>query len=101
MFSEQYPDIGGNLLGLRLRVDRDLIDQTHQMWAIACLIADRLTDGRYIRILGRTSDLINVGGQKVYPAEVENVLLEMDNVEEATVWGRPNPVTGQIVAAAV
>lgn len=57
------------------------------------------TDGRYLRILGRTSDLINVGGQKVYPAEVENVLLEMDNVREATVWGRPSPVTGQIVAA--
>ena len=57
------------------------------------------TDGRYLRILGRTSDLINVGGQKVYPAEVENVLLEMDNVREAAVWGRPSPVTGQIVAA--
>lgn len=57
------------------------------------------TDGRYLRILGRTSDLINVGGQKVYPAEVENVLLEMANVREATVWGRTSPVTGQIVAA--
>ncbi len=56
-------------------------------------------DGPYLRILGRTTDLINVGGQKVYPAEVENVLLEMDHVREATVWGRPNPVTGQIVAA--
>ena len=57
------------------------------------------TDGRYLRILGRTSDIINVGGQKVYPAEVENILLEMDNVREATVWGRASPVTGQIVAA--
>ena len=56
-------------------------------------------DGPYLRILGRSTDLINVGGQKVYPAEVENALLEMDNVREATVWGRPNPVTGQIVAA--
>ncbi len=56
-------------------------------------------DGRYLRILGRTTDLINVGGQKVYPAEVENVLLTMDNIREATVWGRANPVTGQIVAA--
>jgi long-chain acyl-CoA synthetase len=56
-------------------------------------------DGAYVRILGRTSDLINVGGQKVYPAEVENVLLEMDNVCEATVWGHASPVTGQVVAA--
>ncbi len=56
-------------------------------------------DGPYLRILGRTTDLINVGGQKVYPAEVENILLEMDNVREATVWGHSSPVTGQIVAA--
>ena len=56
-------------------------------------------DGAYLRILGRKNDLINVGGQKVYPAEVENVLLEMENVCEATVWGHCNPVTGQVVAA--
>jgi len=56
-------------------------------------------DGPYVRILGRTTDLINVGGQKVYPAEVENVLLEMDNICEATVWGHASPVTGQVVAA--
>jgi acyl-CoA synthetase (AMP-forming)/AMP-acid ligase II len=56
-------------------------------------------DGPYVRILGRTTDLINVGGQKVYPAEVENILLEMDNVRDVTVWGHPSPVTGQVVAA--
>ena len=56
-------------------------------------------DGACLRILGRSSELINIGGQKVYPAEVENVLLDLDNVREATVWGRPNPVTGQVVAA--
>ena len=56
-------------------------------------------DGPYIRILGRTTELINVGGQKVYPSEVESALLEMDEVCEATVWGEDNPVTGQVVAA--
>jgi acyl-CoA synthetase (AMP-forming)/AMP-acid ligase II len=56
-------------------------------------------NGEYLRILGRTSDLINVGGQKVYPAEIENVLLDLDNICEATVWGRANAVTGQVVAA--
>jgi acyl-CoA synthetase (AMP-forming)/AMP-acid ligase II len=58
-------------------------------------------DGPYIRILGRTTELINVGGQKVYPSEVESTLLEMDSVCEATVWGEANPVTGQVVAASV
>jgi acyl-coenzyme A synthetase/AMP-(fatty) acid ligase len=57
------------------------------------------TDGEYVRILGRTSEIINVGGEKVVPAEVESVLLEMDNIVEATVVGRPNPVTGQVVTA--
>jgi len=58
-------------------------------------------DGAYIRILGRTSDVINVGGQKVHPSEVEEALLEMDGVCEATVWGKTSPVTGQIVVARV
>jgi acyl-coenzyme A synthetase/AMP-(fatty) acid ligase len=58
-------------------------------------------DGPYVKILGRTTDLINVGGQKVYPSEVESVLLELDNICEATVWGEANSVTGQVVAARV
>jgi long-chain acyl-CoA synthetase len=56
-------------------------------------------DGEYMRILGRASDLINVGGQKVYPAEVEGVLMEMDNVVDVAVYGERNALTGQIVAA--
>jgi len=58
-------------------------------------------DGLYVKILGRTTELINVGGQKVYPSEVETVLLEMDNICEATVWGEANSVTGQVVATRV
>lgn len=58
-------------------------------------------DGDYLRILGRTSDLINVGGRKVYPAEVEEVLLDLPNVRDVAVFGRANPLTGQIVAARI
>jgi len=56
-------------------------------------------EGDYIKILGRESDIINVGGQKVYPAEVESVLMEMDNVINASVRGEKNPITGNVVAA--
>jgi acyl-coenzyme A synthetase/AMP-(fatty) acid ligase len=56
-------------------------------------------DGEYIRIIGRRSDIINVGGEKVYPAEVESVLMRMENVRDATVYAEPNPIAGQIVAA--
>ncbi len=58
-------------------------------------------DGDYVRILGRVTDLINVGGQKVYPAEVENVLMTMDNVRDVAVYGEKNPLTGQMLAARV
>ena len=58
-------------------------------------------DGDYIRILGRKSELINVGGEKVHPVEIENVLLQLANVKDATVSGRPNPVTGEVVAAKI
>ena len=55
--------------------------------------------GEYIRFLGRATEVINVGGQKVYPAEVENVLMEIPNVRDVTVSSAPNPITGNIVVA--
>ena len=59
------------------------------------------TDGEWIRILGRNSEMINVGGEKVYPSEVEGVLEEMPGVEEVSVAGESNPITGKIVVAKV
>ena len=59
------------------------------------------TDGEYIRIFGRKSELINVAGEKVHPTEIENVLLQLENVKDVTVYGRPNPITGEIVAAKI
>jgi len=58
-------------------------------------------DGDYVRILGRKSEIINVAGEKVYPSEVENVLLELPNIAEATVSGRRSHVTGMVVKATV
>lgn len=55
----------------------------------------------YIRILGRTTDLINVGGNKVYPNEVESVLLSFAGVKDAHVYGEANPITGMSVVADV
>jgi long-chain acyl-CoA synthetase len=58
-------------------------------------------DGDYFRILGRHSEIINVGGQKVYPAQVESVVQEMPEVAEVSVYGEKNAITGQIPCAAV
>jgi len=60
-----------------------------------------LQDGDYFKILGRESEIINVGGEKVYPAEVESVILEMDNISEVRVYGEKNPIVGNIVCADV
>ena len=56
-------------------------------------------DGDWVRILGRESEIINVGGYKVFPAEVESTLLEMDNVEDVVVFGQDHPITGKTVVA--
>jgi acyl-CoA synthetase (AMP-forming)/AMP-acid ligase II len=58
-------------------------------------------DGDWLRILGRDSDLINVAGQKVYPAEVEQAILELDNIRDVVVHGEAHPLLGQIVVAKV
>ena len=58
-------------------------------------------DGEYIRVLGRKSEIINVGGQKVYPAEVESVIQTMQGVQDVAVCGEPNPIMGQIIKARV
>jgi acyl-CoA synthetase (AMP-forming)/AMP-acid ligase II len=58
-------------------------------------------DGDYVHILGRATELVNVGGQKVYPAEVENVIMTMENVRDVAVFGEPNPLLGQTLAARV
>ena len=59
------------------------------------------SDGDYLRIRGRESDVINVGGQKVFPVEVETVLMEADNVADVTVYGVPNSLMGNQVEARV
>ena len=58
-------------------------------------------DGDYFRILGRESEIINVGGEKVFPTEVEAVLLDCDHIKEAFVYGERHMILGQIVCAEV
>lgn len=58
-------------------------------------------NGEYLKILGRQSEIINVGGEKVYPAEVESVIQELATIGEVTVYGERNPITGNIVCARI
>jgi len=47
---------------------------------------------------GRASEIINVGGVKVHPLPIEERIGAVPGVAVARVWGRPNPMTGAIVA---
>ncbi len=58
-------------------------------------------DGEYFRILGRNTDIVNIGGEKVHPAEIENILMSMEGVEDAVVSGEKSPLSGQMITAAV
>jgi acyl-CoA synthetase (AMP-forming)/AMP-acid ligase II len=58
-------------------------------------------DGEWLRFKGRKSDIINVGGEKVYPAEVESVVLELENISDATASKEASPITGNIVVVTV
>lgn len=50
---------------------------------------------------GRLSEMINSGGMNVYPAEVEQVLLDHPGIAEAAVFGRPDERWGESVTAVV
>lgn len=53
------------------------------------------------KITARKSNMINTGGYKVNPSEVEDALREMEGVVDAVVFGKKNSVLGSIVCAVV
>lgn len=101
--------------GARLRI-RDGVLEVQSPRALAGYLdrpAPRTTDGWLetgdlvgvegdrVVFRGRIDTVINVGGAKVSPDEVEAVLLALPFVRDVRVFGRPNPITGALVAAEV
>ena len=60
-----------------------------------------LDEGGYLRLTGRLKELINRGGEKIGPREIDEVLLSHPSVAEAVCFGIPHPAWGEEVAAAV
>jgi acyl-CoA synthetase (AMP-forming)/AMP-acid ligase II len=58
------------------------------------------SDG-YLSLIGRLKEMINRGGEKIAPREIDEVLLQHPAVAEAVAFGLPHPVWGEEVAAAV
>ena len=59
------------------------------------------TDDGYIKIIGRNKEVINIGGEKVLPNEVESVILSMPEIDDVMVYGESNIITGQTVVCDV
>ncbi|WP_095012230.1 long-chain-fatty-acid--CoA ligase [Tsuneonella mangrovi] len=60
-----------------------------------------IEDGGFIRIVDRIKDMIAVGGFKVFPSQVEEVLLQNPEVKEALVLGLPDAYHGEMPHAYV
>jgi acyl-coenzyme A synthetase/AMP-(fatty) acid ligase len=71
---------------------------TEDGWFKTGDLVETETDG-FIRIIGRSKEVINVGGEKLVPAEVESVLMEMPDVVDCLVYAERNAITGQSVVA--
>ncbi len=56
---------------------------------------------QFLTIVGRMKDVINRGGEKIAPYEIENALLQHPAVREAAAFGVPHPRLGENVSAAV
>lgn len=75
-------------------------DFTEDGWFKTGDLVETSEDG-YIKIIGRNKEIINVGGEKVLPSEVESVLLEMDEFSDVMVYGEKNQITGESVTVDV
>ena len=78
--------------------------QTFAAFQTGRFVADDLAelrdDGELV-LTGRVGDLINTAGKKVNPREVEQVILQIEGVRQAKVYGEPAGARGEVVAAAV
>ena len=76
------------------------VEHGGERWVLTGDVATVLDDGA-IQLLGRGSMCINTGGEKVFPEEVEGVLLGHPAVYDAVVVGVPDPRWGERVTAVV
>jgi long-chain acyl-CoA synthetase len=61
----------------------------------------RVDAAGYVFLIDRAKDMINVGGEKVYPRDVEEVLFRHQAVADAVVIADPDPVLGEVPRAVV
>jgi long-chain acyl-CoA synthetase len=61
----------------------------------------RVDEDGYLYLTDRKNDMVISGGVNIYPAEIENVLYELEGVRDVAVFGIPDPDFGEALAAHV
>ena len=69
-------------------------------WLFMGDLVSREEDG-YLKIYGRNKDLINRGGYKLYPYELESLIIDHPKVTQVCIVATPNPVLGESICACV
>ena len=102
--------VGDDVKEIKLK-GRGMIDAYYDPWTTRDALLDdgwfatgdlgRLDDDGYLFIVGRSKEIINVGGMKCFPQEIEAVLLSCPAVKEAVVYAAPHDRFGEIPAAKV
>jgi acyl-CoA synthetase (AMP-forming)/AMP-acid ligase II len=93
LFIKSNLNISGYLNSSNEKFDRDGWYNTGDMVSI--------DEEGFIKIIGRVNEVINVGGLKVLPEEVELVLLDFQSVADCLVYGKLNSITGNVVCAKI
>jgi len=86
--------------GSRLIVRSESVGVDHPNGTFVTDDLVEMHDGE-VALIGRASDVINTAGKKVNPREVEAVILQIDGVREAKVYGEPAGARGEVVAVAI
>lgn len=80
-----------------LNADNSVFDE-QGYFATGDLVESIKTNGEeYLKVIGRAKEVINVGGEKVLPQEIENVILEIPFIKDCLVYGESNAIIGQSV----
>jgi acyl-CoA synthetase (AMP-forming)/AMP-acid ligase II len=95
--------IGRIFVGNELLFEGYTNGTTTEQWHRLMATGDRgyLDEAGRLMVVGREDDLIISGAEKVYPMEVEDVILSLPGVREVAVVGRPDPEMGQRLVAYV
>jgi acyl-CoA synthetase (AMP-forming)/AMP-acid ligase II len=96
--------VGTAMNGVSLSIENSRLTVRSASAAGGSFVTDDLVamneEGELV-LTGRASDLINTAGKKVNPREVEAVILQIEGVREAKVYGEAAGARGEVVAAAI